>query len=103
MSIWGWLHLDLMWVKEELRGRGYRHRLLTRAEEEARRRGLPDSARAHALRRCACGFASGNARAHLAYWTTPYSRVNSGAKSRPKWCNDMKRWRMATRRSERCP
>ena len=36
---WGWLHVDLMWVKEELRGRGYGHRLLELAEQEARKRG----------------------------------------------------------------
>lgn len=36
---WGWLHLDLLWVKEELRGRGYGHRLLTVVEDEARKRG----------------------------------------------------------------
>lgn len=36
---WGWLHVDLMWVKEELRGRGYGHRLLELAEQEARQRG----------------------------------------------------------------
>jgi GNAT superfamily N-acetyltransferase len=40
---WDWLHLDLMWVKEELRGRGYGHRLLTLAEEEARRRGAKNA------------------------------------------------------------
>ena len=36
---WGWFHLDLLWVKEELRRRGYGHRLLTRAEDEARQLG----------------------------------------------------------------
>jgi GNAT superfamily N-acetyltransferase len=38
-TYWDWLHIDLMWVTEELRNRGYGHRLLTLAEEEARRRG----------------------------------------------------------------
>jgi len=36
---WGWFYLDLLWVKDELRGRGYGHRLLTQAEDEARHRG----------------------------------------------------------------
>ena len=36
---WDWFSLDLMWIKEELRGRGYGHRLLTLAEDEARQRG----------------------------------------------------------------
>jgi GNAT superfamily N-acetyltransferase len=38
-TYWDWLHLDLMWVKEELRGRGYGRQLLAHAEAEARRRG----------------------------------------------------------------
>jgi GNAT superfamily N-acetyltransferase len=38
-TYWDWFHLDLMWVKEELRGRGYGQRLLALAEDEARRRG----------------------------------------------------------------
>jgi len=36
---WDWFHLDLLWVKEEFRGRGYGDRLLRVAEDEARRRG----------------------------------------------------------------
>jgi len=34
-----WLYIDLMWVREDLRGLGYGHHLLTLAEEEGRRRG----------------------------------------------------------------
>ena len=36
---WDWLYIDLMWIKDELRGRGYGHRLLNSVEEEARKRG----------------------------------------------------------------
>ena len=36
---WDWFYINLMWVKEELRGQGYGHRLLTLAEDEARKRG----------------------------------------------------------------
>jgi GNAT superfamily N-acetyltransferase len=36
---WDWFSLELMWIQEEFRGRGYGHRLLTLAEEEARKRG----------------------------------------------------------------
>lgn len=36
---WEWFHLDLLWIKEELRGRGYGHLLLLRIEEEARQHG----------------------------------------------------------------
>jgi ribosomal protein S18 acetylase RimI-like enzyme len=38
-TYWDWFYMDLLWVKEELRGRGYGHLLLTRAEDEARKRG----------------------------------------------------------------
>jgi GNAT superfamily N-acetyltransferase len=36
---WGWFYIDLLWIKEELRGHGYGHHLLTQAEDEARKRG----------------------------------------------------------------
>ncbi|KAA3656946.1 MAG: GNAT family N-acetyltransferase [Chloroflexi bacterium] len=38
-TFWNWLHIDLMWVKEELRGQGYGQRLLKLAEEEGQKRG----------------------------------------------------------------
>ena len=38
-TYWDWFYLDLLWVKDELRGRGYGHHLLTHAEDEARQRG----------------------------------------------------------------
>jgi GNAT superfamily N-acetyltransferase len=38
-AYWEWFHLDLLWVKEELRGRGFGHRLLKHAEDEAKDRG----------------------------------------------------------------
>jgi GNAT superfamily N-acetyltransferase len=42
-TYWDWLHVDLMWVREEFRGRGYGQRLLALAEEEARRRGAKNA------------------------------------------------------------
>ena len=38
-TYWNWLYIDLLFVKEELRGFGYGHRLLEIAEAEARKRG----------------------------------------------------------------
>ncbi len=42
-TYWDWFYLDLLWVKEELRGRGHGHRLLTIAEQEARQRGAKNA------------------------------------------------------------
>lgn len=36
---WDWLYIDLMWIREALRGRGYGLRLLIQLEELARQRG----------------------------------------------------------------
>jgi len=38
-TYWDWLYINLMWVREDLRGRGFGQHLLAKAEEEARRRG----------------------------------------------------------------
>ena len=40
---WDWLHIDLMWIKDEFRGRGYGQRLLAHAEDEARGRGAKNA------------------------------------------------------------
>jgi GNAT superfamily N-acetyltransferase len=40
---WGWFYINLLFVKEELRGRGYGHRLLKIAEDEARKRGAKNA------------------------------------------------------------
>jgi len=36
---WGWFYINLLFVKDDLRGHGYGHRLLTLAEDEARQSG----------------------------------------------------------------
>lgn len=40
---WGWFYIDLLWVKDELRGLGHGHRLLTTAEDEARKHGAKNA------------------------------------------------------------
>jgi GNAT superfamily N-acetyltransferase len=39
VTYWGWLHIDILWVKESLRHKGIGQRLLQAAEEEAVQRG----------------------------------------------------------------
>lgn len=38
-TYWNWLYINLMWLRDEVRGQGYGSRLLALAEEEARKRG----------------------------------------------------------------
>jgi GNAT superfamily N-acetyltransferase len=38
-TYWNWLFIDLLWVQDELQGRGYGGRMLALAEEHARQRG----------------------------------------------------------------
>jgi GNAT superfamily N-acetyltransferase len=40
---WDWLFINILWVKEELRGQGYGERLLKQVEEEAQQRGAKNS------------------------------------------------------------
>jgi GNAT superfamily N-acetyltransferase len=38
-TFWGWLHVDTLWIAENLRHQGYGHTLLAAAEQEAIARG----------------------------------------------------------------
>lgn len=38
-TFWEWLHVSIVWLSEDLRGRGFGRDLLTAAEKEALRRG----------------------------------------------------------------
>ena len=40
---WGWLYINLLFIKEELRGRGYGHQLMTLSEDEARKLGAKNA------------------------------------------------------------
>lgn len=43
-TYWGWISINILWIDERYRGRGYGERIITAAEDEARRRGC-----AHAM------------------------------------------------------
>lgn len=38
-TVWDWLQIGILWISEDLRGKGYGSRLLAKAEEVGRRRG----------------------------------------------------------------
>lgn len=38
-TYWNWLYINLMWVQDDLRGKGYGAQLLSEAEAEGRKRG----------------------------------------------------------------
>ena len=40
---WEWLYIDLLWVKEELRGQGYGHQILETVEKEAQQLGAKNA------------------------------------------------------------
>ena len=42
-TFWNWLHVDLMWLREDLRGCGYGRKLLELAEAEAVKRGAKNA------------------------------------------------------------
>ena len=42
-TYWNWFYIDLLWLPDQLRGRGYGHRLMTLAEEKARERGAKNA------------------------------------------------------------
>ena len=38
-TVWDWLQISVLWIPDDLRGQGYGHQLLERAEELGRARG----------------------------------------------------------------
>ncbi|MFC2065427.1 GNAT family N-acetyltransferase [Chloroflexota bacterium] len=42
-TFWTWFSINLMWIQEEYRSKGYGHQLLLTAEEEARKRGAKNA------------------------------------------------------------
>ena len=42
-TYWDWLYVNLMWLREDLRGQGFGKELLSLAEEEAHQRGAMDA------------------------------------------------------------
>lgn len=42
-TYWGWLHIDILWLDDSLRGQGYGSKLLALAEDEGRKRGCKNA------------------------------------------------------------
>ena len=42
-TYWDWLYIDLLWVKDELRGHGYGRQLLETVEKEAQKTGVKNA------------------------------------------------------------
>lgn len=42
-TYWNWLYIDLLWISEEHRRKGYGRHLMMLAEEEGRKRGATDA------------------------------------------------------------
>lgn len=42
-TFWNWLHISILWLREDARGQGYGQQMVTMAEQEAIQRGCTDS------------------------------------------------------------
>jgi GNAT superfamily N-acetyltransferase len=42
-TFWNWLHISILWLREDARGQGYGQQMVAMAEQEAVKRGCTDS------------------------------------------------------------